>query len=311
MSGKKDLLTKNYIVALLAMVCCILWGSAFPCVKIGYRMFGISTGSTGSQILFAGCRFFIAGLLVILFESVQKKRFIYPHPKDYGKVVKLSIFQTIIQYDLFYIGLANTTGVKASIIIGSNVFVAILISGLIFRIEKITFNKIAGCIVGFAGVALINMNGADIDMSLKFTGEGFMFISTISYSVSSVLMKRYSQDCDPVMLSGWQFTFGGAVMAVTGLIAGGTMHPHSPEAFILGLYLAFISAVAYTLWGILLKHNPVSKVAVYGFMNPVCGVTLSALLLGETSQAFGLKGAISLLLVCLGIYAVNFKGVKS
>lgn len=307
MSDKKNWLSRNIVVAFFAMICCFLWGSAFPCVKIGYKLFDISSDDPASQILFAGCRFFIAGLMVIAIESISKHRFVYPQKNEYSQVAKLSLFQTIIQYILFYIGLANTSGVKASIIIGSNVFVAIIISGLIFRIEKITANKIIGCIVGFIGVALINLNGMHIDMSVRFIGEGFMFISTISYSVSSVLMKRYSSKTDPVMLSGWQFAFGGAVMAVTGLIMGGSMHPVTLKAYILGLYLAFISAVAYTLWGILLKHNPVSKVAVYGFMNPVCGVTLSAVLLGETSQAFGIKGAVSLLLVCLGIYSVNYK----
>lgn len=68
------------------------------------------------------------------------------------------------------------------------------------------------------------------------------------------------------------------------------------------VYLAVVSAVAYSLWGILLKYNPVSKVAVFGFMNPVFGVILSALLLGEGAQAAGVKSLIALLLVSIGIY---------
>lgn len=73
------------------------------------------------------------------------------------------------------------------------------------------------------------------------------------------------------------------------------------------VYLAVVSAVAYSLWGILLKYNPVSKVAVFGFMNPVFGVILSALLLGEGAQAAGVKSLIALLLVSIGIYVVNKK----
>ena len=71
------------------------------------------------------------------------------------------------------------------------------------------------------------------------------------------------------------------------------------------VYLALVSAVAYSLWGILLKYNPVSRVTVFGFMNPVFGVLLSALLLGETDQASGILGLLSLLLVSVGIYVVN------
>ena len=54
-----------------------------------------------------------------------------------------------------------------------------------------------------------------------------------------------------------------------------------------------------------MKYNPVSRVSVFGFSNPVFGVLLSALLLGERSQAFGAQGLIALALVCTGILVVN------
>ncbi len=79
----------------------------------------------------------------------------------------------------------------------------------------------------------------------------------------------------------------------------------SPSAVLLLLYLALVSAVAYSLWGILLKYNPVSRITVFGFMNPVIGVVLSALLLNESNQAFSVYGLVSLILVCLGIWLVN------
>ena len=71
------------------------------------------------------------------------------------------------------------------------------------------------------------------------------------------------------------------------------------------LYLGLLSAVAYTVWSILLKHNPVSRVTVFGFLNPVFGVLLSALLLGEVAEAFAVKNLAALALVSLGIYIIN------
>ena len=70
-------------------------------------------------------------------------------------------------------------------------------------------------------------------------------------------------------------------------------------------YMGLISAAAYTLWGILLKYNPVARVAVFGFMNPVFSFLLSALLLGEGSQALGWSALSALALVCAGILIVN------
>ena len=70
---QKNTLTKSWVVCLLAMVCCLLWGSAFPCMKIGYRLFSIPADSTGSQILFAGYRFTLAGI-TIFFRAAQAKK---------------------------------------------------------------------------------------------------------------------------------------------------------------------------------------------------------------------------------------------
>ena len=96
-------------------------------------------------------------------------------------------------------------------------------------------------------------------------------------------------------------------MCVIGLLMGGKVHGFAAAFTGMLVYLAVVSAVAYSLWGILLKYNPVSKVAVFGFMNPVFGVILSALLLGEGAQAAGVKSLIALLLVSIGIYVVNKK----
>ena len=149
------------------------------------------------------------------------------------------------------------------------------------------------------------MNGKSIDMNLSLMGDGSLFLCAISYAISSCLMKNYSKNDNPVMLSGYQFIFGGIVMVILGFAMGGRIS-HVPVGAVLMLfYLACISAVAYSLWGILLKHNPVSKVAVFGFMNPVFGVILSAWLLDEREQAFGVLSIISLALVCVGIYIVN------
>lgn len=298
-------LQKTYLVALLAGVCCFLWGSAFPCIKIGYDLMGISSDAVNDQILYAGCRFTLAGILVVIAGSILNHGLLVPKKDSLPEIGILSLFQTVLQYILFYIGLANTTGVKASIIEGTNVFIAILVASLLFRQERLEFRKVLGCILGFFGVVIINLGNGGLDTSIKLTGEGFILLSTVAYACSSVMIKRFSEKENPVVLSGYQFFIGGLVMIIAGLIMGGSIHGFTVAGTALLCYLSFISAAAYTLWGILLKYNPVSKVAVFGFMNPVFGVLLSAVLLQETQQAFGGKSLIALVLVCIGIYVVN------
>ena len=294
---------KTSVVWLGAMLCCLLWGSAFPCIKIGYGLWNIESADTAGQILFAGMRFVLAGILAVLFGSLLEGRFIRPEKGCAGKIAWLAMLQTVIQYLFFYIGLAHTSGVKASIIEAVNVFVAIIVSGFIFHQENVTAKKMLGCLVGFAGVVLINMNGMDFQMSLS--GEGAIFLSTVAYAFSSVFLKRYSAKHNPVMLSGYQFIFGGIILSAAGFAMGGRLSTVSTEGVLMLIYLALVSAVAYSLWGMLLKYNPISRVAVFGFMNPVFGVILSAWLLREGAQALGLISLVSLVLVCAGIYIVN------
>ena len=294
-------------MALIAFICCALWGSAFPVIKIGYEQFGITDSGAGAKLIFAGIRFTLAGILAWAAGSAADKKPMLPHKEDVPRIFVLSLFQTILQYSLFYLGLANCTGVKSSIIDGSNPFLVIQLTTLPLRMEKMTARKLIGCLLGFGGIIVINLGG---DMSgFAWNGEGFIFLSALSYAVSTVLLKRFSgKGSSPVMLSAFQFIAGGIAMVIIGLLAGGAEYSEwtiSGQGVVTLLYLALVSAAAYSLWGLLLKHNPVCRVAVFGFLTPVCGVLLSALLLGEAEQAFNLRSVAALVLVCAGIWIVN------
>lgn len=305
METKKSILENPKMVLPSAMLCCLLWGSAFPLVKIGFSWLNISSEDIPTEILYAGLRFTLAGVIAIIITSLISGKFLRPTVKSLPKVFSLSMFQTILQYLFFYIGLSNTSGVKASVIEAMNVFVALIVSCLIFRMEKFTAAKIIGSIIGFAGVVIINVSKGDLAGGLTLKGEGFILISTVAYAFSSVLMKHWSGEENPMMMSAWQFLLGGIVMSILGFALGGRISGFDLKSILLLIYLASLSAIAYSLWASLLKYYPVSRIAVYGFMNPVFGFILSAFLLGE-SEAFGLKSIAALVLVCLGIYIVNY-----
>ena len=57
---------------------------------------------------------------------------------------------------------------------------------------------------------------------------------------------------------------------------------------------------------LLIFYNEVSKIAVYGFMNPIFGALLSAIFLQE-SKLLSFRSLLSLVLVALGIILVNVK----
>lgn len=304
MNERKNFITKPLGIGLLACLCCLLWGSATPAIKIGYEWFGIASGDIASRILFAGVRFIIAGILTAIFGSIIAGKPLFPQKNSWGMVCKLGLVQTVFQYIFFYMGLAYTTGVKSAIINGSQTFIAILLACLVFRYEKLTLQKFLGCLIGFAGVIVINFDPSGLTGGFTFKGEGAILIAAIAYALSSALVKKYSQKESPVVLSGYQFIFGGIIMTICGLLMGGKLTGWCFNSVLLLIYLALISSVAYSVWGILLKANPVGKVAVYSFTNPIFSVLLSFAFLGETSS-FGIELILALALVCIGIYLVN------
>lgn len=310
MVQKKNTLTKTRIVALLACVCCILWGSAIPVIKTGYRLMEVDAADTASQIVFAGVRFTLAGLLVLIFASIREKKVLIPDRTILKYAVPVCLAQTVGQYFFFYIGVAHTFGVKGGIITGLGNFIAILMSCLIVRNERMTGRKMAGCVLGFAGVVVINLMGKSLDMGFTLTGEGFILISQVAYGISTILINIYSKKVSPVVLSGTQFTMGGIVLTLIGVGMGGHLGNVTAVGVVIIFYLAMVSAVAYTLWSVLLAWNDVSKVAIFGFVNPLCSVILSALILGEVKQAFNTGSLAALLLVCAGIYIVNCRGTN-
>lgn len=310
MVQKKNTLTKTGIVALLACVCCILWGSAIPVIKTGYRLMEVDAADTTSQIVFAGVRFTLAGLLVLIFASIREKKVLIPDRTILKYAVPVCLAQTVGQYFFFYIGVAHTSGVKGGIITGLGNFIAILMSCLIVGNERMTGRKMAGCVLGFAGVVVINLMGKSLDMGFTLTGEGFILISQVAYGISTILINIYSKKVSPVVLSGTQFTMGGIVLTLIGVGMGGHLGNVTAVGVVIIFYLAMVSAVAYTLWSVLLAWNDVSKVAIFGFVNPLCSVILSALILGEVKQAFNTGSLAALLLVCAGIYIVNCRGTN-
>lgn len=303
-SKDKNIFQNPIVLTLLALLCCALWGSATPFIKTGYALMEVS--GVPSTMLFAGMRFTLAGIITVAIYSIARRRVLYPKAANLPKVLTVSVFQTVVQYIFFYIGLANTSGVKGTIASGTSAFFCVLIASLIFRQEKLTFKKILACVLGFAGVVIVNLNGLELTMNLL--GDGFVIFSAIASALSSVLMKRFSKDEDPVVISGYQFIVGGIFLVVLGLALGGTIKLADLTGLLVLLYLAILSAVAYAVWGTLLKHNPVSRVTIFSFTTPIFGTLLSMLMLSaESSGTQPLNLVITLILVSLGILLLNYQ----
>ena len=300
---KADILKNKFVAAVGAILCCGLWGISTPIVKMGYAH--TDPSHVPSLLLWLGLQFVAAGILTVGAGSLINKRFLLPKRKSLKGILLIGLLQTVIQYCLMYVGLLYTTSVKGAILKSTDVFFVALLSSLVFRMEKLTVKKAAACIIGFLGIVVMNLDG----LSLNFNwGDGAIALGIFAYSVGVMVTKIFAQDEQPIAISGYQMTFGGAVMLLLGACLGGKID----FVGMLPVFgcLAVIYAVSYTLWTMLLKYNSASGITIYSFMTPVLGVIFSALLLEEDSGVDPVMLIVALALVCFGILLWGYEGKK-
>ena len=294
---------KKQKVMILAVLATFLWGSAYPCIKIGYELFEIAADDLGSKFLFAGIRFVMAGLMVLAFTALKQPKDCIPKKNMAGRLVLLGILQTTIQYIFFYIGLANTTGAKSAIINSLTAFFPIVLAPLFFRDDRLTVKKGLGCLIDLAGIVIINLDGSGLG-GFKLTGEGFAVFAAMAQSLASIYSKKLARYMNVMTITGYQLFIGGILLAAAGVLTGGTLTAVWQGVLLL-LYMAALSAVAFTVWTYLLSHNPVSSVSIYNLLIPVFGTVLSGIFLQENIMTW--THLISIVLVCMGIVLVNRK----
>ena len=266
-SAKLDAIFGTPLFAvLLAIGCNVLWGSAFPFIKMGYRLFAIETSDTASILCFAGVRFMLGSLLVLAGSLILEGKL--PQPpcgKVLGECCALGLWQTTAQYAFYYMAVALLTGAFGGILNSTQSFLGVIFAHFLYGdADRMTPAKTLGCVLGFAGV-LIGTIG-------NHGGGSNLFV-------------------------------GGLALLLIGLALGGSLHPQSALGLPVLLYLAFICGAGYVIWALLMKNNPVSRIAIFGFVNPVVNVLLSALLNGEPLFRWQYLGA--LVFVCVGIWLVN------
>lgn len=141
----------------LALFCCLLWGSAFAAIKTGYELFQVDTQNPFAIMVFAGSRFTLAGVLILLSSLVFTRQLPLPPRSEWPKVLLYAIVQTTLHYTLFYVALANSSGVKSAILNGSNAFFVVILAHFFFKDDRFNGKKLLAIVLGLAGIIILNL----------------------------------------------------------------------------------------------------------------------------------------------------------
>ncbi|MDY2915600.1 MAG: DMT family transporter [Alloprevotella sp.] len=289
-------------VCLFALTAAVLWGWAYPIIKIGFEEWGITPDMTGSKMLFAGIRFAISGLIILAMARGMHRSFRPARGWDWGFILLFALINTTFHYACFYIGLSHSEGSRAAILNSLSIFLVVVLACVFFKSDRMTLRKMVGVVLGMAGILILNLNGDAVSAEWSWLGDGMIIVNAICSAVASLLTRSMARRVDIIVGTGYSLGIGGLLLIVPGLLMGGTL-PHVTlwGLALLGM-LVGISTIGFALYNQLITHNPIGKVAIYNSLLPIVGAVTSCLCLGEPFQAnYILAGG----LVASGIYIVN------
>lgn len=300
---KTDLIKNNKYRPIFAAFCAFGWSLAYPLIKFGYKEFEI-TNDLGSSVLFGGIRFALAGIIVLLFAKSLKIDLKVKNSDTLKWLLLFGLVNTALHYMFAYMGLANLQSSRSSILDSMGGFFLIILSGLIYKEDRINGKKLSGCIFGLFGIVLINIAPLnELFANISFKGDGFILINACFAALGGIITRKVSEKTDITKATGYSMLFGGIIMIVSGFAIGIKSNwKITLRGIIILIILVLISAICFEIYNMLLAYHPISKVAIFNALIPVLGVMFSSLLLREPFRWQYLAAGLS---VAIGIVIIN------
>lgn len=288
-------------VSVFALTAAVVWGWAYPLIKLGFAEFGITAGMTGCKMLFAGIRFTISGLIILALAARFRRPFKLRKASDGWFVLLFALVNTTLHYAFFYFGLSHSEGSRAALLNSMGVFLVVILACIFFKSDKFTARKALGVFIGLAGILVLNL-GNDTGSGFSWLGDGMIILNALCSAFASLLTRGLSKRVDVFVGTGYSLALGGALLVVPGIALGGSLPVVTFRGIVLLVLLIGISTIGFALYNKLISCNPVGKVAIYNSLIPAIGAITSCLCLGET---FYWKYALAGTLAALGIYIIN------
>jgi len=294
---------KTTLLALLVMA---LWGSLFPFIKIGYKVFQISSASIPDILMFASIRFIVSGLIVCALCMIKKEKIAIPKGKNVGNILLMGLFSIVLHYAFTYIGLSLVDSSKTALIKQLGALLYVCFAFLFFTDEKFSGLKIAGAIIGFGGIIAINYSTEGIHFSM---GDLLITSASICTVIASVMSKKSVQHNSPFWITGISQLSGGIILFVMAFALGADSLTFTLKSTLVFSYICFASIAGYVIWYSVLKSNSLSKLFIIKFAEPLLACVFSAILLGE--DILKLQYLAAFILISIGIVLGNRSEGKS
>lgn len=277
-------------------VVCVVWGTTYLGIRIALE--------TIPPLTMAAFRWIAAGSLLILVLKVRGERL--PPVREYGSLAVLGFL---------LLGLGNGGVVWAEQTVPSGLTAVLVATAPFWMIaadavrhdgDPLVFRRIAGLVVGFAGIVLLVWP----ELRMGAAGRPFLGgviaaqIACVGWAIESSYARRRGHEENVLAAAAFEMLFGGLLLFAAGLARGEwaalSFSARSGGAL---AYLIFFGAIAgFSAYVYALKHLPVAVVSLYAYVNPVIAMVLGAVVFAEP---FGPRTLIAAAVVLVGMWLVR------
>jgi drug/metabolite transporter (DMT)-like permease len=289
----------NAVVWALFIGLGFFWGSSYLWIKIALESVPPLTLIAGRLVL---ASIFLWAVVLLTREPLPRS------PRQYGHLFVMALINIVIPFILIAFGERSIDSALASILNATVPLFVIVLAPMFLPEEGITWPKVAGLAIGFAGVILLVapdlVNISDSDM----TGELLLLASSLSYAIGNVYARRNVRGLAPRIPALFQVFLAMCVIVPLALVFDRPfteVHP-APSAILAIAWLGILgSGFAYICYFTILANWGATRTSMVAYLLPVVGILLGGLVLNDPVTLNRIAGTA---LVIAGIALVNSGG---
>jgi drug/metabolite transporter (DMT)-like permease len=272
------------------------WGSSYFWIKVALDTVPPLTMIGGRLVL---ASIFLWAVVLLGRETLPRSA------RQYGHLMVMALVNIVVPFVLIGYGEQTIDSALASILNATVPLFVIILAPMFLPDERITWPRVAGLAVGFAGVILlvapdlVNLSDAD------FTGELMLLGSSLCYAIGNVYAKRNVKGLAPRIPALFQVFLAMLIVVPIALIVDRpfeTVHP-APEAWLAIAWLGILgSGFAYICYFTILANWGATRTSMVAYLLPVVGLALGSIVLDDPVT---LNRVLGTALVIAGIALVN------
>ncbi len=223
---------------------------------------------------------------------------------EWARLGLLGLLNNAAYLGISAIALRHLSGGMGAVLASTNPIMLAVVSQFFLK-ERLAPRQVIGFLVAFVSVVGV-MNGR-IGANDRLDSMLLVLLANALMVAGTVLFKRWELKHDLLIITGVQLLVASIALLVPSLLLEPVGAVKWDANFLGALgYLVFgVSCGAMLIWFYLLRSGAASRASAFLFLNPVFGLLMGALLLGEPLKDSDFLGGFG---VAVGIYLAQKTG---